>query len=246
MRVLHLILLILVLALVGLSVMAYFDAAPIPALNEMAWSVKGYGPARSAEDAVARFNKALGKRDYVAASRYLTGDEYQRQLRKVAKVGAKLSESVANFRHTASTRGIESDKIERLLLLVDPFPKSMTVEKAYPSEGGDFVAMDVREEYESKRDPNTRRIQVKKVDERWLLDFKIDQESVVVFSMDKSDNVAPVLVTRRQHLDNIEKYGQNLANAVNLIKSGIKTDASVKNNVYDDLKKELQDAMVKD
>src|SRR5262245_7040898 len=241
MRVLHLIIIILVIAAIGLGVTAFLDMAPIPALNEVAWNIKGYAPAKTPEEAIEKYNKAMGKRNYAAAARYLD-DEYQRKFRNTAKVASKLSEAVVNFRSTAKANGIQSDKVEKLLLLVDPFPSSVTTEKVYPSEGGDVTA-DIKEEFETKRPTMTRRIAMKKVNDAWRLDLKLE-DRIFVFNFTPGQNdTFPVETTRRLQLEFLDKHGQDLVNALNVVKNRIKTDATTKENVSGDLQDELQKAL---
>ncbi len=236
MRILHLVLIILFIGVLGAIGAAWFDLAPVPVLSDLAWKMKGYAPADTSEEAIERFGKALESRNYKAAQRYLDG-EYQRKFRDDAKIATKLAEALDNFRSTAKVGGIDSDKVEDQIKVVEPFPKYFkSVKKVGGSDESKEVVYTVEEEWSSPRLPKyPRTVKVKKVEGAWRLDVSLDEI------------VAPHYpITRRDHLQIIDRNGQNLVNALNVVKNRMKTDATTKENVAADLKDELEKAMKKD
>ena len=223
MRVLHLTIILAIIAAVGLVALAFFDSSPIPALNEMVWNMKGYGLAKTPDEALDRFKKAMEARNYKAAARYLDGD-YQVQFKKVAKTSQRMAEAVDNFRHAGNDRSYISDDVDKLIVdyHLEPFPKTITVKEVKQSESGDTAVALITTEITSKRvPPSLAQVQLKKKEDIWRIEL-------------------PLTEVERAHFDWIERYGQDYVNRLDVVKNEMKTDATTKENVHSALKVQLE------
>ena len=78
----------------------------------------------------------------------------------------------------------------------------------------------------------------------WPTDERVfDGARTLVFFMDGGGG-HPII--QKDHLETIQKFGQNLTNSLDSVKHGMKTDANTKEDVFASLKTELQNAMKKD
>jgi hypothetical protein len=221
MRLLHLFIILVVLAVVVLGGLAFFDMAPVPALNEMAWKMKGWGPAKTPDEALEKYKKAMDARNYTAASRYLDGD-YQIQFRKIIKPAQRLAEATDNFRHAGNDRGyIDDPKVDAILISLEPFPKTINY-KVKESASGDTAVAELTMEKNSKQAaPMHATVPMKKKDDAWRIEF-------------------PLTDSDRAHFEMLEKYGQQYTNALDVVKNRMKTDATTKGNVFQDLDSEVK------
>jgi hypothetical protein len=222
MRVLNLVIILVVIALIGACVVAYFDFMHVPVLSDLAWKLKGYGAADTPDEALDRFKKAMENRNYVAAARFLDGD-YQLQFRKQAKISEQLAKRIENFRSVAKDFGISSDKIEELLALLEPFPKKLTAEDVKKTD--DKATAILKLEGSSRIGWPTRMpVNLKKTDGRWVLDLPLDAKA-------------------RAHFDWLDRHAKNVDTALKVVINRMKTDAVTKENVLADLRQELKDAL---
>lgn len=222
MRLLNLILVLLLIAVIGTCAAAWFDLVTVPVVSNVAWNMKGYGEASNPDEAIEKYNKALEDRNYNAAARYLDGD-YQIQFRKQAKMASKLASAIDNFRSTAKDRGINSDKIEDILNRVEPYPKRITAKDVKKTD--DKATAVVSSEGSSRLvGPEANVLQLKKVENRWLIDIPLNRAA-------------------RDRFDWVDKNAQNVVNALNVVKNRMKTDSTTKENVHADLLAEVKEAL---
>jgi len=220
MRVLHLIIIILVIAVVGAVGAAWFDLAEVPVLTEAAYGMKGYALAKTPQEALDRFNKGLEARNYKMASRYLDGD-YQIEFRKQAKVAERLAKAIDNFRAIAKDRNYNDAKVESLLLKLEAFPSRISI-KDVKSPGGDSATALIGAESGCRALPQTPHlVSLKKVDGYWRIELPLDAGARAIF-------------------EDLDRFGQHYTNAIDVVKTRMKTDATTKENVYADLKVEIE------
>jgi hypothetical protein len=97
--------------------------------------LSGYPPAKTPQEAVDGFRKAIQKRDYeYAADVYCAGD-FREQLNKAAKAGKELGKWIDNLRDAMKNHGYDSDKAVFLLRMLEPFPTDFEVPNITTSEG---------------------------------------------------------------------------------------------------------------
>jgi hypothetical protein len=219
MRVLNLFIVLVLIAAIGAVVVAFLDLYPIPYLSEFAYGVKGYALAKTPDEALERFNKALEARNYNMAARYLDGD-YQTQMRKNAKVAERLAKAVDNFRNAAKDRGLNSDKVEVYLAALEPFPSHISTKDV--KESGDNATAVIAAESSSRLMPRVGVvIKLKKVDGYWRIELPLDAGSRALF-------------------EEIDRFGQDYVNALDAVKDRMKNSAVTKENVFGDLKQEIE------
>jgi hypothetical protein len=219
MRVMKLFIVLVLIAAIGAVVVAFLDLYPIPVLSEFAYGIKGYGLAKTPDEALERFNKALEARNYNMATRYLDG-ECQTQMRKQAKVAERLAKAIDNFRNAAKDRGLNPPEVELMLASVEPFPSRISTKEVKTS--GDTATAFIAAESSARAFPRTGQIYpLKKVDGYWRIELPLDPGSRTIF-------------------DDLDRYGQGYANALDVVKNRMKSDATTKENVRGDLKTEFE------
>jgi hypothetical protein len=84
-------------------------------------SASGFTPATSPEDALDKFRKAIEKRRYDDARKYLTGD-YLGSYEVGMKDASALATEIDNLRSIMSSTGTKTPKVDMVLYWLDPFP----------------------------------------------------------------------------------------------------------------------------
>src|SRR5262249_30812469 len=193
MRVLHLVLIVGFVVVVGAVGAGFLDLAEVPFLIEFARRVKAYSRAKTPDEALDRYKKALEERNYEMAARYLDGD-YAVQLRKQAKVAGRLGKAIDTFRSTAKDRSLINDKVELMLARIEPFPKTISV-KDVKTEGDKAAALIVSETPSRFVPRSGLPVALKKTDGIWRIDL-------------------PLTGNAREILDYLERNGQDVVNAL--------------------------------
>ena len=222
MRILHLFLIILLIAVVGAVACAWFDIVPVPVLTDVAYNMKGYGEAKTPDEALERFNKALEARNYKMASRYLDGD-FQVAFRKQAKVAEKLAKAIDNFRHACKDRSLNSDRVEAILLVLEPLPSRVSVpETPKESAGGDKAVARITAEKSARIGGKAGLlITLKKVEGAWKIELPLDAAWRALF-------------------DDLDHNGQAYVNALDVVKERMKAGATTEETVFTDLRDEVK------
>jgi hypothetical protein len=100
---------------------------------------RGHGPAKTPDEAVQKFQKAVKDRDYATAAEYCAGG-YGEQFQRSADAMAKLGKAIDSVVYNADKRDIRlTDKARGLLLQIEPFPASFEI--AEVKQQGDNQAM---------------------------------------------------------------------------------------------------------
>lgn len=82
----------------------------------------GYGPAKTPDEALDKFKKAVKARDYATASGYL-GGTYGEQMQRGADAAKELGKAIDSVGYNADKRGITlTDKVKAMLVTLEPFP----------------------------------------------------------------------------------------------------------------------------
>lgn len=156
-RVIHVLILAVVVGGVGLVVAAFAGVVAIGWLNQKnlnkivddtANTATGFTPAKTPTEAMDKFHDAIQKRKYKAAAIYVT-KPYADQLNRASDDAAELGAEIDRILRYADNKKIKTDKLEFLLLSLDPFPKNFSVGaapvekngKAYGAYKFDFVAL---------------------------------------------------------------------------------------------------------
>src|SRR5205085_5445893 len=113
--------------------------------------------------------------------------------------------AIDNFRSTAKDRSLINDKVEVLLAKVEPFPKTISVKDVKTLPDGDKAVALIVPESSSRLVPKAGLpVTLKKTDGIWRIDFGLTPAA-------------------RDVLDYIDKNGQDLVNALDAVRSRMKT-----------------------
>jgi hypothetical protein len=113
-----------VLALVAcvyLGTCWFVRAARVGPVKGWIRNAKGFGPAKSPDDALDKFKLAVEKRDYDAAAQYVGGD-YREWFEKGADDAEALADEIANLEAAMRKHGVKSARGDFVLYLLQPFP----------------------------------------------------------------------------------------------------------------------------
>ena len=186
-------------------------------------SLKGYKEAKTPDEAMDYFNKAMENRDYNEAANYLDG-EYAVQFRKVSDKAEKLAKAIDDFRYATEQQGIRSEKVNVLLAGLEPFPKRLRVIDNIKKKGEESAVAPVAVETGSQlRAVGTAAVPLRREGEQWKI-------------------VLPLTPTVRAIFDDIDKHGQDYVKAIEVVGRRMRTDATTKENVANDLQEELRKA----
>lgn len=106
----------------GLAYLYFFQWQWVVGLKEsIRMTLAGYHYAKTPEDAMDLFAKAIANRDYNAAALYVT-DEYAELLRKGNHAAYTIGHDIDVLMELAKERGINTDKAFYVLRCLDPFP----------------------------------------------------------------------------------------------------------------------------
>src|SRR5258708_4363536 len=120
MRVVVLVIVLLIVGAVGyVGLSIWQEMQPIWGFFQMA---RGYSPAKTPEEALEKFAKAVKERDYVSASEYCAG-EYGKQMHKGAAAAKALGVAIDNLEQNMVNENIKSNKCKVWLRRLEPFPK---------------------------------------------------------------------------------------------------------------------------
>ena len=92
----------------------------------------GFTPAKTPEEALDKFKRALAARDYETAALYCSG-EYKDVLLKNKEEARVLGVAIDELRDMMKKQGVKSDKSQFVLVMLDPFPASFKIENVKKS-----------------------------------------------------------------------------------------------------------------
>ncbi|WP_020475767.1 hypothetical protein [Zavarzinella formosa] len=117
------VLIALAVAVVGGGGLYLFKREMVMELYEA--NILGYGVAKTPDECVVRFNKAIKDRNYKMAAKYCTKD-YAEQLVKGADAGKQLGNAIDDLTYRMEKDGVMTKEVEAILYYNDVFPKSVT------------------------------------------------------------------------------------------------------------------------
>jgi hypothetical protein len=254
-KVLAVVLVVGLLALTGLFLVV---PSARPAFVQ-AWfhTAQGFTPAKSGEDALAKFKKALEARDYEAAALYCAGD-YKEWITKAAKDAQELGRTIDDLRSVMKTTGVKSDKADLVLYSLDPFPASFKIDRvAVTGEKGSAVlnwTEDVIKYSAIQQDLSSWKVDVNMSQALLPIRIGLPPSSPVTMLLvevwqdkDKSWKVVlPVEVNGGRHLrypiEALLKNGSNFKNGLNELKNEVKRDPGTKDAFENNLRQKLEES----
>jgi len=251
MHVAKLIPIVLAVVLVAVTIVFFFVPALRPAMVD-GWFKKaqGFTPAKSGEDALDQFKRAIEKRNYRVARDYLTG-EYLEFFSKGADDAAELAAAVDELRQVMKDHGVKSDKVEGALFWLDPFPAF----KYTKASGASFAQLHWAEDAARLRDGVSAAVNEKYYEKNprmWHALLPIGTlipPPINVGLKDVGGGVwkieIPVTAGDRHMRDTIEalrKNATNYRNALRDIKQNVKNNPAVKEDFEREFKTNLDKA----
>jgi len=237
-----------ILLVLGIAYLALFKRDAIKSLaSQGKLAVQGFTPAKTPDEALDSFRRAIKERNYEAAKQYL-GGEYFGQFDKGAKNGQNLGVAIDNLFHTMETTGTKSDKVKLVLRLLDPFPATLKVLKVEPA--GDARA------YAVLTEENGSRLDIQGTFQDWHVDprmfrslFRSVPPDGRVELRKEGDSAngqwkifLPVTPELRLCVDCLADNGSNYVNAIIRVKEDLKNDATTKESLENALKKALEES----
>ena len=153
MRVSHLLILVVILAVIATPFLVCFGFLVIPSVDLFGWktpelnkktmeegidkglaTAAGYTPAKSPQEAMDQFRKAIQERKYKFAAIYVT-KPYGEQLERAHDSAKELGEKIDRIRNFGDNKKILSDKVKLALYRIDPFPTNFKSGAAPKQEG---------------------------------------------------------------------------------------------------------------
>jgi hypothetical protein len=96
------------------------------AVADLADSARGYPKAKTPQECVDLFKKAVKERKYDKAAKYCTKD-YAEQLTKAAPAAKELGTAIDDLTHRMQSDGVLTSEIELVLFYNDPLPPALTM-----------------------------------------------------------------------------------------------------------------------
>ena len=237
-----------ILVLLGIAYLALFKRdAVMSQANQVKLAAMGYTPAKTPDEALDSFRRAIKERNYEAAKQYL-GGEYFGQFDKGAKNGQNLGVAIDNLFSTMDTTGTKSNKVKLVLRLLDPFPATLKVLKV--EQAGDKGAYALLTEESGSALEIQGTFQDWKVDPRMFRSLfrSVPPDGRVELRKEGDGGngqwkiYLPVTPQLRLCVDYLADNGSNYVNAINRVKEDLKNDATTKESLENALKQVLEES----
>jgi len=250
----NLIILIVVVLLLGgggfAGASVYFEWPPVWGFYQ---SARGYGPAKTPEEALEKFAKAVKDRDFVSASEYCTAD-FAKPMHNSAASAKALGVAIDNLEHNMTQENIKSNKCKIWLRRLEPFPKVIQY-KITLNAKDDNATRAAAQIWEDLRD-------IQADTDKWQVDFRPFRalSGGAAHPMLESGSAIPVDLVKdkgswkiafpfganqtdiQQRTADLNKYYQDYVRPLDKLKYEIKRDSSTKNELEQRLKEEMEKA----
>jgi hypothetical protein len=217
-------------------------------VNSWIQKSKGFTLAKTPDEALDKFRKAIKERDYESAKLYVAGD-YLEQLKLGGEAGNKLGTAIDALTYTfKETKKLKSDKVEFALRLIDPFPPVFEVRDVKKS-GDDKATALLEFKYGQTVNPG------------YMADWKYDQNINMALTpaefwpqlpveLRKEGTgkeeawriLFPVTPALRKRVTTLQDYYGNFVQAMNRLNDDLKNNPSTIDNFERELKNELESA----
>ena len=134
--------LIILLALVGGGIYVVFYTDLLKKGQE---AIQGYHDAKTPQEAMDLFRKAIQSRKYDTAARYVT-NAYGEQLKRAHEAASDMGDLIDKLYNQMKNKGYNSDKAVTVLNMLDAFPTWFKVHETPKEKDGKAVGVFVPEE----------------------------------------------------------------------------------------------------
>jgi hypothetical protein len=252
----------LLLAVVGLAVASaiYLGVAykvrsiRVGPVNGWMRSANGFGPAKSAEDAMDKFRQAIEKHDYDAAGQFLSG-EYKEFFDKGTDDAESLVAEIDNLKAAMKKNGVKSDKGYFVLFMLEPFPAGFKYDLSKGDGDAKVATLSWANELSQYAGADLQGLQSWQVDTKmWnsLMPLAVDVRVPLQVTVKKekdgfwriqfptSTGTTANARHVRDSVDYLRKNGSNFKNALQGLKNDVKNEPQTKENFESSLKVKLE------
>jgi len=234
----RIIVIVALLAVVGIGGFLYIFKRE--AVLEMLDSSRGYGKAKTPQECIDNFKKAVKERKYDKAAKYCT-KEYAEQLTKGAEAGKELGTSIDDLHHRLKNDGVLTSEIEFILFLNDPLPPDLNLTLQTTGDKESMAAISVD-------NPVLKSQQTKqwKYDTYFIKAFYFDYPRGTVKLVKEGDTWKidiPVTPPMRSRVDLLVKNYKDYVNAFKKVSEEVRTERTTKLDVATRLEEELAAAV---
>ncbi|HEX3147045.1 MAG TPA: hypothetical protein VHR66_03125 [Gemmataceae bacterium] len=210
------------------------------AVGEMIDSARGYPRAKTPQECVDLFKKAVKDRKYDKASKYCT-KEYAEQLKRGGEAGHDVGESIDDLIHRMQNDGVLTSEIEFVLFQNDPLPPDLKLTVQTPGEKEATAAIGV--DNPALLTPPTG---VWKYDPRFIKAFYFDYPRGYVRLVKEGDYWKidiPVTPEMRMRVDRLIQCSKDYVNAYKKMSEEVRTERTTKLDVATRLKELTEEAV---
>ena len=210
------------------------------AVAELVDGARGYPQAKTPQECVDNFKKAVKERKYDKAAKYCTKD-YAEQLKKAAEAGHDVGTAIDDLSHRMKNDGVLTSEIEFVLFVHDPLPQDLklTVQSPGDKEATATVSVD---------NPILQSTPTKtwKVDPLFIKAFYYDYPRSQVRLVKEGDYWKidiPVTPAMRDRVDRFVRNHKDYVIALKKMSEEVRTERTTKVDVTNRLEDLLGDAV---
>jgi hypothetical protein len=225
-------------AVVGIGIFLYlFKKEAVLELYDA--NIGGYPKAKSAQQCVDLFKKAIKAREYKTAAKYCS-KEYAEQLTRAHDAARELGKAIDDLTFRMEKDGVSSSEIDVLLFLHDPFSPDLSLTIQTSGDTSATASVDV-----SKPSLKTQRPGTWTVDPLFLQALYFGQPAGwVIQSEDKVWKInLGVMPAQRERIDRLISHSKNYSNAFKKMSEELRVERTTKNDVEKRLRDLLTEAV---
>lgn len=232
----RMIVIIALLAVVGIG--AFLFMFKREAVMDLVSSGRGYPKAKTAQECVDNFKKAIADRKYDMAARYCT-KEYAEQLTRGNEAAQGIGSAIDDLKHRMKNDGVMTEELEAILLLHDPLPPEikLTVQSPGEKEATALIGVDAPDIGKAKS--------TWQVDMRFIKAFYSDYPRNDVKLVKESDGWKldfTVTPSMRERVDHLNRRHKDYVNAFKKMSEELRIERTTKAEVSKRLLELLNDA----
>jgi hypothetical protein len=214
-------------------------------VKSLFWKMQGYTPAKTPQECLDRFQKAMKQRDYEAAALYADKD-YAEQIRRGADNAKDLGDAIDSLRHNMKNKGITSEKVDVVLRLLDPFPAQQLKWSNLRESADKTTAVFEWDEPLPKIDSSLPTwINRHEVTSAFLSVPVVDWDGVVHLVKENDNWKIHLLVTDRMRtaVGKLRDKGGNYKNSIQVVRDEVKNNPATQENVESALHQRIDEAI---
>lgn len=210
------------------------------AVAELFDGARGYPQAKTPQECVDNFKKAVSERKYDKAAKYCT-KEYAEQLKKGADAAHDIGTAIDDLSHRMKNDGVLTSEIEYILFLNDPLPPDvkMTVQSPGDKEATALISVD---------NPvlQSKPTKTWKFDPQFIKAYYFDYPRAEVKLVKEGDHWKidiPVTPDMRNRVDRLVRVHKDYVNALKKMSEEVRTERTTKVDVTNRLEELLNEAV---